>query len=179
MFSTSQSVLLVIDVQGNLAYKMHDKENLFRNIQGIIKAAYHLKIPIIYTEQAPEKIGQTVPEIANELMGHKPVVKTTFGCCGEPNFIDHLKSLKRNQIIVTGIETHVCVYQTVRNLLDLKYQVEVVGDAVSSRTQTNKRFALERMREKGADITCTEMLVTELLQTAEHPKFKDVLNLIR
>ncbi len=179
MITTKNSVLIVIDVQGNLAYRMHDKEALFKNIRSIIKACKTLSIPIIYTEQAPEKIGSTVPEIVEFLTDVPLIKKRSFSCCAEKDFPNALKILKRSHVIVVGIETHVCLYQTVRDLLDKKYQVQVVADAVSSRTLENKEIALKRMGSIGAVLTSTEMLATELLITSAHEKFKDVLNLIR
>ncbi len=179
MFTPENTVLLVIDVQGRLAYLMHEKEKIFKHIQALIQMARHLSIPIIYTEQVPEKIGVTIPEIKNSLQDHQPIIKKTFSCCGEPQFLKHLSSFKRKQIIVCGIETHVCVYQTVSDLLDKKYSIQVVLDAISSRTKENNDLAIDRMKMLGAVMTSTEMIATELLRTSAHPKFKEILNLIR
>jgi len=179
LFSIDKTVLLVIDVQGNLAYRMFDKESLFRHIQALIQAAKIFNIPIVYTEQAPAKIGKTVPEIAAHMTGLSPIEKASFSCCGEEQFNQTLRKLRRKQILICGIETHVCVFQTTADVLSNGYAVQVVGDAVSSRTQENKNLALERMRQIGATITSTEMIMTELMRTSKHPKFREVLNLIR
>lgn len=179
MFSPEKSILVVIDVQGNLAYRMHDKDKLFRHIQALIKAAHFLNIPIVYTEQAPDKIGATVPEIAQEMMGINPITKKTFSCALEGAFMDKIRSLKRKEIIICGIETHVCVFQTIHDLMAMKYEVQVVADAVSSRSEDNKTIALKRLEGMGVTLTCVEMLVTELLRTSEHKNFKEVLQLIR
>ncbi len=179
MFTPDKSVLLIIDVQGQLARLMHDKENLFKNLQALIQAAQILEIPIIVTEQAPEKIGATVPEINQCLQGISPIEKASFSCCLSNNFKKQLKSFHRRQIIVAGIETHVCVYQTVHDLLKQKYDIQVVANAVSSRTLENKTLALERIKFLGATLTSTEMMICELLRTSVHPKFKDVLKLIK
>lgn len=178
-FSPEKAVLVVIDVQGKLAYLMHDKENLFKHIQALIKAADYLNIPVIFTEQVPDKIGATVPEIAEYFHHRKPILKDTFSCCGSSEFQKTLSALKRKQIILCGIETHVCLFQTAADLISKKFAVQVVADAVSSRTQENKDIALSRLRELGADLTSTEMLATELLNTSKHPKFREVLKLIR
>src|ERR1044072_7242970 len=103
MFTGDQSILLVIDIQGNLAYRMHEKEALFKNARALIRAAQVLDIPIILTEQAPDKMGKTIPEIA-EALTVEPIKKATFSCGIEEAFIKKLKSLKRKQIIVIGIE---------------------------------------------------------------------------
>ncbi len=178
-FSPNQSVLVVIDVQGRLAYLMYEKETLFKHIQALIQAADHLKIPVIFTEQVPEKIGFTVPEVADYFKGRKPILKETFSCFGSKAFQKTLAKLKRQQIILCGIETHVCLYQTVFDLKEAKYQVQVVADAVSSRTKENKDAALHRMEYFGVTLTSTEMLACELLKTSVHPRFKEVLKLIR
>jgi len=179
MFLTHQSVLVVIDVQGQLAQKMHNKIDLFHNLQSLIALAKHLGIPIIYTEQSPEKIGTTAEDISNLLTDITPISKTTFSCCGEEKFLKVLRSLKRNQIIVSGIEAHVCVFQTVYDLIQKKYAVQVVADAVSSRSPEHTTIAIERMRSSGATITCAQMLATELLRDSKHPKFREILSLIR
>ena len=179
MFLPENAVLLIIDVQGRLAHRMYKKDELIQHIAGLIQVAYFLNIPILITEQAPDKIGKTIPEIAGLLSGHQPIAKSSFSCCGQGRFMESLAALNRKQVIVTGIEAHVCVYQTVCDLMGHQYEVEVVGDAVSSRTEANRDFALERIRTFGGDVTSTEMIVCELLRTSEHEKFREVINLIK
>jgi nicotinamidase-related amidase len=158
---------------------MHDQEKLFLHVQGLIRACRILAVPVIVTEQAPDKIGATVPEIAQHLGGVKPIPKKSFSCFLCEPFAAELKSYKRKQVIVCGIESHVCVYQTTADLLDNGYSVSVAADAVSSRTAENRAFGLQRMAALGAVITCTEMILMELLRTSAHPKFKDILSLIK
>lgn len=179
MFVPQDSILLMIDVQGKLAGLMHQKQALFKNIQVLIRAARCLEIPILWTEQAPAKLGATVPEIASWLAGEAPIPKTSFSCCAEESFRRALTSIKRQQCILTGIETHVCVYQTAADLACMGYEVQVVADAVSSRTLENKEIGLERIQAAGGRITSTEMILFELLKTAEHKKFKEVAGLIQ
>ena len=179
MFTIEKSLLLVIDVQGKLARLMFDKEQLFRNIQALIQMARFLEIPILYTEQVPEKIGPTIPEIANYLHNLPPIRKASFSCCQEEEFLKKLEFYKRPQIIVCGMETHVCVYQTAADLLEHKYEVQVVADAVSSRTKENKQLALEQLKGLGAALTSAEMIGCELLRTSQHEKFKEILSLIK
>ncbi len=178
-FSPDDSILIVIDVQGRLAYLMHHQDILFKHIQALILAADCLKIPIIFTEQVPDKIGFTIPEVANYFNNRTPIIKKSFSCFGSKEFQKTLSDLKREQVILCGIETHVCLYQTAVDLLEAKYQVQVVADAVSSRTQANKEAALHRIENFGATLTSTEMLICELIKTSEHPKFKEILKLIR
>ncbi|HLF17832.1 MAG TPA: hydrolase [Candidatus Omnitrophota bacterium] len=177
-FTTDKSVLLVIDVQGKLAHLMHQKDELFRNLQTLIKAAHLFAIPVLLTEQAPQKIGETIEEI-KQVLKEKPIGKTAFSCCGEDEFVRRLRALKRKQIIVCGIETHVCVYQTVCDLREMQYEVQVVANAVSSRVEENKNLALGRIQLTGATLTSTEMLICELMKGADHPKFKEVMGLIK
>ncbi len=179
MFSQESSVLLIVDVQGKLAHLMHEKDSLIQHIGGLICVAEYLDIPTIITEQAPDKIGPTIPEISGLIKDFKPIVKTSFSCCGQPEFMQKLETLNRKQIIVVGIEAHVCVYQTVFELLNSQHEVQVVGDAVSSRTKANKSLALKRIRAFGDDVTSTEMITCELLRSSEHPKFREVINLIK
>ena len=179
LFSSENSVLLVIDIQGKLASLIFEKEKTYKNVQALIQAAQFLKMPIILTEQVPEKIGDTIPEISSLLKDVPPIEKVTFSCYPNKRFQEALKKSGRKEVIVVGIETHVCVVQTVADLLREEYLVQVVADAVSSRSKDNKEIALERMRNLGATLTSTEMIMCELLKTSEHPKFKDVLNLIK
>lgn len=179
MFLPENAVLLIVDVQEKLAHLMHKKDELIRHITGLIRVAYFLNIPIIITEQVPEKVGKTIPEITELLKGRQPVAKSSFSCCGQEKFTQDIEALNRKQVIVTGIEAHVCVYQTVRDLMDSQYEVQVVADAVSSRTEANRDFALERIRAFGGDVTSTEMIVCELLRTSEHEKFREIINLIK
>lgn len=178
-FSPAHAILLVIDVQGKLAEVVHDHENVRRHIETLIKACQILSVPIVCTEQAPQKIGRTVPSIAGLLDGADPIEKLSFSCCGSPAFARRLKELERKQILVAGIESHVCVYQTVADLLNSGYHVQVIADAVSSRAVENTAISLERMKTLGAGITAAEMVICELLKSAEHEKFRDVMKLIK
>ncbi len=180
MLKTDQTVLVVIDVQGKLAQVMHEKEALFANLEKIIKGAQVLGLPLIWTEQAPEKLGPTSPEIAALLASQaKPIAKSSFSCCGHPPFMEALKMLNRRQVLLTGIETHVCVYQTALDLLTAGYEVQVVTDAVSSRTAENKHIGLERMKTAGAALTGVEMALFELLRVAEGPQFKEIAKIVK
>ncbi len=174
----NRAVLVVIDVQGKLAGMMHDPHYL-RHVKGMIKTAQILDIPIIITEQAPQKIGDTVPEIKGMFQDFVPIVKQTFSCCGEPRFMNELKRLRRSLIIVCGIESHVCVYQTVRDLCGLGHDVQLVTDAVSSRSKHNAQIGIERCAQNGAVLTSLEMLVTELITSTAHPKFREIMGLLK
>lgn len=180
MLNIDHTALLVIDVQGKLAQLMHDKEKLFANLARIIKGAQVLEIPIIWTEQVPEKLGQTTPEIAELLTGSAtPLPKASFSCCGIPPFMAELQALNRGQLLLTGIETHICLYQTAVDLLNMGYEVQVVADAVSSRTAENKQVGLERIKAAGGIITSTEMALFELLRVAEGEQFRQIAKIVK
>jgi len=179
MLDIQQCCLTVVDVQGKLAQLMHGREALFKNIQILVKATNILEIPILWCQQCPDALGPTVPEIAKLLADNEPINKSAFSCCGAEQFNARLKDLARNQILLCGIETHVCIYQTAVDLLRQGFNVDVIADAVSSRAMENKRIALNRLAAEGANITCTEMALFELLKTAEHPKFRQIARLVK
>lgn len=179
MLKIQNSCLVVVDVQGKLAQLMHDKDVLFKNVQVLIRTAQILNIPILWCQQCPDALGPTLPEIAQLLTENEPINKSAFSCCGEEAFNNNLNELSRNQVIVCGIETHVCIYQTAIDLLRKGFEVNVVADAVSSRTLENKLIALKKMAMEKINIYCTEMALFELLRTAEHSHFKEVAKLIK
>jgi len=179
MLEIQQCCLTVVDVQGKLAQLMHGREALFKNIRILVQAANILEIPILWCQQCPEALGPTVPEIAQHIADIEPINKSAFSCCGEENFNTSLRDLTRNQVLLCGIETHVCIYQTAVDLLRQDFHVEVVADAVSSRALENKQIAINRLAAEGAKITCTETALFELLKTAEHPQFRQIARLIK
>ena len=179
MLDIQRSCLAVVDVQGKLAQLMHGREILFKNIQILVRAAKILEIPILWCQQCPDALGPTVPEIANLLADIEPINKSAFSCCGEEQFNKKLKKLARNQILLCGIETHVCIYQTAIDLLGHGFNVNIIADAVSSRALENKQIALNKLAAEGAKISCTEMALFELLKNAEHPEFRQIAKLIK
>jgi nicotinamidase-related amidase len=179
MLNEKDCCLVVVDVQGKLAGLMHDKDNLFKNIRILIQSAKILDIPILWCQQVPAALGPTVPEIAELLGGCEPINKSSFSCCGCEEFNSKLEELGRKQVLLCGIETHVCVYQTAVELIERDYEVDVIADAVSSRTSDNKQIGLNRMAEEGARISCTEMALFEILRTADHPQFRQIAKLVK
>ena len=179
MFNRDQTVLLVIDVQGKLCQLMDEKEKLIKNIHAVIKGAKIFGIPILWTEQVPEKVGNTIPEIAKLLKPLQPIEKVSFSCFPNRRFKESLSTLNRKQILVVGIEAHVCVYQTVADLIAQGYEVQVVCDAISARSSEHKRIALEQMKQLGAGWTSGEMIICELLKTSADVQFKEILQLIK
>ncbi len=179
MFVVEDTVLIVIDIQEKLFRVIHEKENLASNTVKLIKGIRLLDIPILVTEQNPAGLGPTLPDIKSLLPDIEPITKFDFSCCREEAFLRRLDRLKRNQIILCGIETHICVYQTALDLADLGFEVQVAVDCVSSRTATNRDTTLTRMELEGIVPTTTEMILFELLGTAKHEKFKEISSIIK
>jgi len=179
MLKIDNSALIIVDIQGNLALAMHEKEHLFKNVQKLIKGIQILGIPILWTEQNPQRLGPTIPEIADFLSNIQPISKLSFSCCQEERFLHALRSLNRKQLLIAGIETHVCIYQTTADLIDLGYEVQVVTDAVSSRGMDNKNIGLQKMRDSGASLTSVETALFELLKVADGKQFKEILSIVK
>jgi len=178
MLKIENTLLVVIDVQGKLAAMMSDPDYL-RRVKGMLKAARLLDLPIVMTEQAPGKIGATIDAVRDLVSTITPIAKQTFSCCGEPAFVEAIKQSGRKQILVCGIEAHVCVYQTVRDLVQSGYEVYLVVDAVSARGPADHEIGIHRSQKEGVILTTLEMTVTELLQSTSHPKFRDVMALLK
>jgi nicotinamidase-related amidase len=179
MLKIENTALLIVDIQGTLAQLMHEKELLFMNVKKLIKGIQVLGIPILWTEQNPQGLGPTIPEIADLLSNIEPISKMSFSCCRNDRFLHALNTLNRKQVLIAGIETHICVYQTATELLDTGYDVQVVTDAVSSRNRENKEVGLQRMRDSGVSLTSVETALFELLKVADVEQFKEILKIVK
>lgn len=178
MLTAKDSLLVVIDVQGKLAEAMCDRAELFENICRLAKSAKLLGIPVLVTEQLPDKLGPTRKEIAEPLAEAPFITKSSFSCCGEPKFVEALRASGKNQVVLCGIEAHICVTQTALELLTRSFDVYLAADAVASRSPDNKQLALERMRHHGAEIITAETALFEWLRDAAHPAFREVRKLL-
>ncbi len=179
MLTTENSALVLIDVQAKLALAMHDRQRFLDNTIKLVEGSRILGLPVLWTEQNPAGLGPTIPEIAELLSDHNPLSKLSFSCCGNEEFIKELKKLNRQNMLVAGIETHVCVYQTAADLVDLNYDVQIVADAVASRTAENKQVGLEKCKQAGASLTSTETVLFELLKIAKGDKFKEIIKVVK
>ena len=179
MIRREQSVLMLVDIQGKLADLMQDRDLLFSNLEKLTRGAQALQLPIIWVEQNPRRMGETIAPLRALLTGLSPITKMSFSCCAEPAVPEQLKATGRHEVLLAGIETHVCIYQTARDLLADNYEVEIVADAVSSRTAMNRQAGLDRIRSLGGRITTVEMCLFELLKTAADPLFKDLLKIVK
>jgi nicotinamidase-related amidase len=179
MITPKETLLLIIDVQGRLAQVVFQPEALERNIKKLLRASTILDVPVLLTEQYPKGLGRTVDSLRELLPGALPVEKNSFSCCGTPEFMRQLRSFNRNEILVAGMETHVCVYQTAVELIEFGYNVHLVTDAVSSRTEENKLLGIRCIEKAGASLTSTEMALFELLRVAEGERFKAISNIVK
>ncbi len=167
------STLLIVDIQERLAAVMKDRERVITNTIHLIEAARLLKIPVLITEQYPRGLGPTVNEITEALREiYRAMEKITFSCCGDEKFTDTLKKTEKKQVIISGMETHVCVLQTCLDLIRDGYFVHIVRDAVCSRKVDDFLTGIELMRDAGAIITCTETVLFQLLERAGTEEFK-------
>ena len=174
----SQTALLIIDIQARIIKVMRNHEKLVENVTKLIKGAKIIDIPIYYTEQYPKGLGCTLEEIKNEFE-NKAVEKLTFSCIGANGLFEELKKRNINQIIVCGIESHVCVQQTVLDLLENGFQVNLPVNAVSSRFKIDYKTAINRMEKNGAEITTVESILFELIETSGTKEFKGISALIK
>jgi hypothetical protein len=179
MLDRKSSLLIVTDIQGRLATLMDERESLFRNVAILIEGIKVLGIPIIWIEQYPQGLGSTIPEIATHLEGLTPLPKKAFCALNEPTIDSAFKKSGRHQVILTGIETHICIYQTSLALLSRGNEVYIPEDAVSSRSANNRRIGLNLIERAGGHRTCVETVLFELLAVAEGDEFKKIVHLVK
>jgi nicotinamidase-related amidase len=179
MIAPNETLLLLIDIQGKLAQSVYRPELVEHNIKKLIRACGILEVPVLHTEQYPKGLGGTVASLKELLGDLEPVEKTTFSCCAAEPFMHRLRSFGRNDILVAGMETHVCVYQTCVELLEFGYNVHLVTDAVSSRTEENRETGIRCIEKAGGNLTSTEMAIFELLRVAEGDRFKAISKIVK
>ncbi|MCC6582933.1 MAG: hydrolase [Chitinophagales bacterium] len=169
-------LLLVIDIQERLIPVIHQHEEVIHNANILLKGMEILGVPVIVTEQYPKGLGNTCKEI---ILGDdaKVMEKITFSCLGNDHIKESVQTEK--QIIICGVEAHICVLKTALDLLDEGYQVHLITDAVSSRKKENKQVAIERMKQSGVFISSTEMILFQLLDKAGTEEFKLISKLIK
>ena len=171
--------LLVIDIQEKLLPLIFEKERLVQNCVRLIKAAQILGLPVFVTEQYRKGLGHTDQTVAAAFADFAPIEKVTFSSCGAEGLLPAIKDRGLTNLLLCGIEAHVCVLQTCLDLLEEDRNVFVVADAISSRDPENRKIAVERMRSAGAAIVTLEMALFEMLERAATDEFKQVLALLR
>lgn len=176
----ARTAVLVVDIQSRLAPAMpaDTLERVLKYSRALVGAAKELGLPVLATEQYPKGLGPLVPEL-RELLPSPPLEKVHFSCGADPAFAAALEKTGRRQIVICGMETHVCVFQTTRDLVAAGYEVHVCADAVSSRTEEHRRVGLELCREAGAIVSLAETAIFDLLHRAGTDEFKKVSPLVK
>lgn len=179
LLERAQTTLLLVDVQERLAPAMHNAEGLLERTRSLLKIAGVLNLPVVITEQYPRGLGHTLTSL-RDLVPEAPVfAKTAFGAMTDEAVAHHFHQIPGRQLVIAGIEAHVCVLQTAIQALEAGFQVHIVGDAVSSRRAEDCRLALQRMQQAGAVITAVESVGFECLRVAGTEDFKAVSRIIR
>lgn len=179
MLNKEDTVLVLIDIQGKLAQIVDKSEVVIQNIVNVVQGAKVLGLPILWLEQYPKGLGPTVEVIAEELTDINPIEKITFSAYDTPEFVTDLEATGRKKVLLAGIETHICVYQTAAQLLANGYEVEVLADCVSSRTAGNSEVGLQKMVQLGAKVTSVEMALFEMQQIAKGDEFKAISKIVK
>ena len=178
IINRNKTAFVLIDIQEKFIPVIKDMERVISNANVLVKASEILEVPLIVTEQYPKGLGKTSNEISLPLNQHL-IEKTEFSCFGNKEFVEKIKELGVDSIILFGIEAHVCILQTALDALKNGLDVHVIADAISSRTLENKSIAIERMRQSGIFIISTEMLLFQLLGKAGTEEFKLISGLIK
>ncbi|NME68216.1 hydrolase [Flammeovirga aprica] len=180
MLNVEYTGLILVDVQGNLARKVHESETTIKNIKNLLRGCQILDVPVVWLEQNPEGLGGTIEELSVHMKdNNEPIPKFYFNAMAEEAVENRIKALNKQNWIICGIEAHICVYQTVMGLLQRNYTVEVVADAISSRKKENIDIALSKFERAGVGITNVEMCLYELMRTSQRKEFKEILSLIK
>ncbi|MEG0383734.1 MAG: hydrolase [Solibacillus sp.] len=179
MLTKEETVLVLIDIQGKLAQIVDESEFVIDSISKVVQGAQALQLPILWLEQYPKGLGPTVEEISQHLTDIKPIEKITFSAYDTPAFVELLKATGRKKVLLAGIETHICVYQTAAHLLANGYEVEVLADCVTSRTAGNREVGVQKMLQLGAKLTSVEMALFEMQQIAKGDAFKMISALVK
>lgn len=180
ILNVENSLVMIIDVQEKLLNAVFNKEVLEKKAVTIAKTANILDIPVVVTEQYPKGLGATISSVKENLKENTNYFeKTSFSALEDQNILNLIKSTGRKQVIIFGIETHICVNQTVNALILEGFDVQVISDACGSRFEKEYQAGLSRMKDNGAKIITTEIALFEWLRSARHPKFKEVQGLIK
>ena len=181
MLSAEDSLVLVIDIQEKLVNAL-EKDTIVSKALKIVESARILDIPVLFTEQYPKGLGQTVAKLCHSERSeesHNVFEKTYFNALLENGFLEKIKSYGKKQIVIMGIETHICVYQTACALVDEGFEVYAIKDACASRNKYEFKQGIEAMKDNGVKISCVEIALFEWLKGSKHPKFKEIQALIK
>lgn len=179
MLNPDNTVFLMIDIQEKLVNMLKNSMEIVNNNAILAKSAKILGVPVLLTEQYPQGLGSTVLAVREYVNPDNVYEKTSFSALGVESIRAALEQTDRKKVVLSGIESHICVYQTARELMANGYEVFVVKNACASRSKKDYRTALELMRDYGAKLTCVETVLFELLGDANHPNFKEIQMFIK
>ena len=179
MLEREQTALIIVDFQEKLVPIMAQGRRTIDNAAALIRLSELSQLPVILTEQFPRWLGSTIPEIKESLPAYDPIPKMEFNCCKAEGFNKRIEAENVRNIILIGIESHICVFQTCFSLLEQGYIVHVPQDAVDSRHEENWRVGLDLMKEAGAIISSTEAVIYQVLKKAGTSEFKEMMKIIR
>lgn len=171
------SVVVVIDLQPAFLEPIRGAERIVQRAKFLVECARILEVPVVATVQYALRMGKSHPDLV-DLLG-EPLDKMAFSCCGSEHFLSRLDTLGRSQAILVGIETHICVHQTTHQLLESGMMVFLAEDGIGARPEGAHDIGMKRMTLSGAIPTHSESVVYEWLRTAEHPKFRDILQIVK
>lgn len=178
MLTKDNTGLIIVDVQGKLSEMVHESSALFEQVKRLVNGANLMQLPVICLEQLPAKLGKTRPDIA-ELLVEDAFEKSTFSGWRTKAIAEKIKEAGCEHWLVVGIEAHVCVYQTVADLLANGFIIHLVTDAISSRVLANKELAINKMASLGANLTSVEMALFELQEIAEGEDFRQLIQIVK
>jgi len=178
MLTTENTLTLAIDFQAKMVPPINKGEEMTRKSVIFLEGCRILGVPILVTQQYTRGLGETIPEIKKAVGEHTPIEKITFSCFGCDEYEEKLKKSGKKKILVTGIEAHICVQQTVLGLLDRDYEVYILADCVGARSKVDYKYAIRRMEKAGAIITTTESALFEMMVSADHPHRKAITALV-
>ena len=179
MLTPETTLLIVIDVQGNLARVVAESESAIRAVAQLVEGVKLLEIPVLLTAQVPEKIGHTIPEISGLLPDQADLPRVHFSVWQDAAVQQAIRNSGRQQVLLCGFEGHICLYQSSLDLLAQGFEITLVADAVSSRNSYNKAIALQELTNQGVHLTTVEIALFSLLRSAQHPAFKSISKLIK
>lgn len=174
------ALLVVVDMQEPFLRHIHERERLIAQVTLLLQASVILRVPVVPTLQYEEKMGNVIPEIAKKFPAQcVPFDKLSFSCAGSESFLSEIKRSGRRQIMLCGVETHICVSQTAHDLITLGYQVHILNDATSSRSESNSQAGLRKMAQAGTIMSSVETAIYEMMVEAGTPEFRQINNLLK
>jgi len=179
IITADDSILCVVDIQEKLLPHISNHQQVVKQSSMLIEAARMLGIPLVVSEQVPRALGPTVPQTKEHLQGIGIIEKTSFSCMACEDYEKVLETIGRKTLVLCGIEAHVCIMLTALEALEKGYNVAVAADAVGSRTDANCQLAIARMRQEGVTVTSAEMTIMEWTGGATHPRFREIIKLVK